>query len=249
MLFPLLLIGLLVSQDDGLRGTVRRAVELTAEMGYAYEVDGRFGRTGEYAPGPLLVSRIRSYGSVRYRDAMLYKGAEGLWKTEEELRGEKVEKPDPNLEAIVKTLKEAEPPHEMLRKLLLDTEGGRKIDPVEIAGIPCDGYLFPFRRDNARSYLEERIDKAVKEGRMKPPEEIRWTTTLRGTLRVYLSRKENALVRAIDERSVKFVGEPPNRDGEKIKTYSTLLELDFRNLGTAVPQIPPEVRKRLKIPE
>lgn len=225
---------------------MRRALDDAATKGYGYDVDGRFKRSGEFEPEALLVSRIRSYASVRWKGSLLFKWQEGLWKRYGEVLGEKVENPDPEVEDIMDTLLSARAPHEMVQELLDISKRGRKDDVVRINGQPCDEFVFSLDPDRVKGYLETRIERAVKDKRISKPDEIRWRHQ-RGTLTFYLSRKDGGLVRMSDDRSVKLVYK--GSGAEDLKTYSTEIHYDFRDIGNAPPQVPDPVRDKLGMPK
>ena len=47
--------------QDEAKSRVEKALREAGDGGYAYKVEGRYVRKGEYEATPLLVSRIRSY--------------------------------------------------------------------------------------------------------------------------------------------------------------------------------------------
>ena len=238
-----LLSTLLLCQDEHL-DALRKAVDKTGETSYAYEVKGRFERSGEHFPTPLLTSRMKVYQSARSGERILVKGPEGLWKTPEERLGEKVERPDPDAADIVRTLQGAEAPHRILLSLLADVEKGREPEDREVDGVMCRRYVLAYKVAAARESLSSQLDKAVAAGYLKRPDEVRWSSSMKASLRVYVSKKDGVLVRIIDERSVKIAYKVPCAQPE-IKSYKNEMEFDFSKWGKAELTLPREVKERL----
>jgi hypothetical protein len=92
------------------------------------------------------------------------------------------------------------------------------------------------------------IEKAIEKKVLTRPDEIRWSSSAKGILRIYVSRKDGRLVRAVDERSVKIAYKVPEQQPE-LKTYKTEMEFDLSDWGKAKPQLPKEVKERLEIKE
>lgn len=225
---------------EALRESLRR----TAAAGYAYRVRGKYERAGEYLPRGFLVSRVRQYRSARFGDQVLVRGPEGLWKTPGERVGESVERPDPEAEAIVRLLADAVPPHEILARALDSVERVRPPEASDVGGVPCRRYLLSFRDPFLKESLAAQIDKAVRAGTLPAPDEIRWTSTLRGTLSFTVRREDGLLLRARDERSVKLAY--ARRDGPPdVRIYRLEMEFEFSEWGAVRADVPPEVRARL----
>lgn len=235
-------------QGDEHLDALRKAIAKTAETSYAFEVKGRFERSGEYFPGPLLASRMKVYQSARFGEKILVKGPEGLWKTPEERLGEKVEKPDPDAADIVRTLQGAEAPHRILETLLADVEKGREPEDREVDGVMCRRYVLAYKVAAAKESLSTQMDKAVAAGYLKRPDEIRWSSSMKASLRVYVGKKDGLLVRIIDERSVKIAYKVPESQPE-IKSYKNEMEFDFSKWGKAELALPKEVKERLGLKE
>jgi len=229
---------LLVAQEGGSIEAVRKAVEETAKAPYAYSVSGRFKRTGVFAPTSTLTARIDLYQSARHGPLILVKGPEGLWKTPDERIGEKVENTPPEVADMVKTLQEAEPPHEMLVKMLEDVRGAP--DPESPTS-----FAFSYAPDRVRPAIEKQLEKALERGTVAKPDEVRWTT-LRGILRVRLDRKGGVVTSIKEERSVRL---RYSREGGREETIPYKLEMEFElsDHGKAKAEIPAEVRARLKM--
>jgi hypothetical protein len=240
-----LLLSLLAAQDEHLEA-LRTVFRTAGDEGYAYRVKGRFERDGEVLPGAVLTSRMKIYQSARHGDKILVKGPEGLWKTPEERLGEKTEKVDPDAADIVRTLQGAEAPHRILETLLADVDKGREPEEREVEGVPCRRYVLYFKAAALKESLEKMIDKAVEKRTLTRPDEIRWSSTARGSLRIYVGKKDGRLVRAVDERSVKIAYKVPDQQPD-LKTYKTEMEFDFTDGGKAKLQLPPEIRERLEI--
>ena len=236
---------LLFAQDEHLEA-IRKTLRTAGDEGYAYRVKGRFERDGEVLPGAVLTSRMKIYQSARHGDKILVKGPEGLWKTPEERLGEKTEKVDPDAADIVRTLQGAEAPHRILETLLADVDKGREPEEREVEGVPSRRYVLYFKAAPLKESLEKMIDKAVEKRTLTRPDEIRWSSTARGSLRIYVGKKDGRLVRAVDERSVKIAYKVPDQQPD-LKTYKTEMEFDFTDGGKAKLQLPPEVRERLEI--
>jgi hypothetical protein len=245
LFFPLL--ASVQAADENLEA-IKKALRAAGDEGYAYRVKGRFERDGEVLPGPILTSRMKIYQSARHGEKILVKGPEGLWKTPEERLGEKTEKVDPDAADIVRTLQGAESPHRILEVLLADVDRGRDPEDREVEGVMCRRYVLSFRAPPLKESLEKMIDKAVEKRLLTRPDEIRWSSSAKGSLRIYVSRKEGRLVRAIDERSVKIAYKVPDQQPD-IKTYKTEMEFDFSDGGKAKIQLPKEVKDRLEIKE
>jgi hypothetical protein len=110
----------------------------------------------------------------------------------------------------------------------------------------CRRWVLYYRAPALKESLEKLIDKAVEKRTLTRPDEIRWSSSARGTLRIYVSRKDGKLVRAIDERSVKIAYKVPDQQPD-VKTYKTEMEFDFSDNGKAKLQLPKEVQERLEI--
>lgn len=235
-------------QADSNLEDIRKVLRKSGEEGYSYRVKGRFERDGEVLPGQVLTSRMKVYQSARHGERILVKGPEGLWKTPEERLGEKTEKVDPDAADIVRTLQGAEAPHRILEALLADVDKGRDPEERDVEGVMCRRYLLYIKSAPLKESLEKVIDKAVEKRTLTRPDEIRWSSSARGTLRIYVDKKEGRLVRAIDERSVKIAYKIPDQQPE-VKTYKTEMEFTFFDAGKAKLQLPKEVKERLDIRE
>lgn len=243
----LILLALLIPQDEHL-DALKKVLRASGDEGYAYRVKGRFERDGEVLPDSILTSRMKIYQSARHADKILVKGPEGLWKTPEERLGEKTEKVDPDAADIVRTLQGAEAPHRILEAMLADVDKGREPEDREVEGVMCRRYVLYIKAPALKESLEKMIDKAVDKRTLTRPDEVRWSSTARGTLRIYVSRKDNRLIRAVDERSVKIAYKIPDQQPD-LKTYKTEMEFDFSEHGKAKLSIPVEVKERLDIKE
>jgi hypothetical protein len=241
----LLLLLLLTPQDEHLEA-IKKVLHAAGDEGYAYRVKGRFERDGEVFPDGILTSRMKIYQSARHGEKILVKGPEGLWKTPEERLGEKTEKIDPEAADIVRTLQGAEAPHRIIESLLGEADRGRDPEEREVEGAMCRRYLLYYKAPALKESLEKMIDKAVEKRLLTRPDEIRWSSTARGSLRVYVGKKDGRLVRAVDERSVKIAYKVPEQQPE-LKTYKTEMEFDFSDHGKAKLQLAKEVQERLDI--
>lgn len=227
---------------------VRRSLALTAESPYRYQVLGRFERSGEFQPGPVTTSRMKTYQSVRHGERLLVKGPEGLWRTPEERLGENVERPDPEAADIVRTLQAADAPHRLLEAVLGEIDKGAAPDERDVDGIPCLRYVLYFKPAALRASLEKQLDRAVEKKTLTKPDEIRWASSMKGSLRIYVHKTEKRLLKAVDERSVKLAYKVP--DGQPdVKSYRSEMEFTISDWGRAKAEIPPEVRERLGIKE
>ena len=242
----LLLLALLAPQDEHLEA-LKKVLRAAGDEGYAYRVKGRFERDGEVLPDLILTSRMKIYQSARHGEKILVKGPEGLWKTPEERLGEKTEKVDPDAADIVRTLQGAEAPHRILEAMLAEVDKGREPEDREVEGVMCRRYVLFIKAPALKEALEKMIDKAVEKRVLTRPDEVRWSSSARGTLRIYVSRKDGRLVRAVDERSVKVAYKVPDQQPD-VKTYKTEMEFDLSEHGKAKLQLPPEVKTRLDIP-
>jgi hypothetical protein len=241
---PLLLF--LFPQDPHL-DAIKKVLQQAGEEGYAYRVKGRFERDGEFLPGPILTSRMKIYQSARHAEKLLVKGPDGLWKTAEDRLGEKTEKgADPEAADIVRTLQGAEAPHRIVELLLGEVDKGREPEDREVEGVMCRRYVLYYRPAALKESLEKMMEKAIEKRTLTRPDEIRWSSSARGTLRIYVSRKDGRLVKAIDERSVKIAYKVPEQQPD-LKTYKTEMEFEFTDAGKAKLQLPKEVRERLEI--
>jgi hypothetical protein len=241
----LLLLPLLFQADENL-DAIRKVLKAAGDEGYAYKVKGRFEREGESLPGPILTSRMKVYQSARHGERILVKGPEGLWKTPEERLGEKTERVDPDAADIVRTLQGAEAPHRILEALLGEVDKGRDPEERDVDGVMCRRYVLYYKAPALKESLEKMIEKAIEKKVLTRPDEIRWSSSAKGSLRIYVSRKEGRLVRAVDERSVKIAYKVPEQQPE-LKTYKTEMEFDLSDWGKAAPQLPKEVKERLEI--
>jgi hypothetical protein len=223
-------------QDPSPADAARSAIKVTAENSYAYAVKGRFSREGVFAPPGILTARIDGFQSARNGPVILVKGPEGLWKTPDERIGEQVEGTPADVADKVTSLREAEPPHEMLKALLDETKSGAELDTP-------GSYLFVYRPERVRASVEKQLDRAVERKTMVKPTEVDWGS-IEGRLWVRLARAGGPLAHFREERSVRIVyrraGEP-----EETKRYSTKMEFDLSAHGTATVELPPEVRTRL----
>ncbi len=242
---PLLVLLLQAAPTSAEIEAIRASIEKTSAAGYAYEVRGKYVRSGEFTPQGLLASRIRQYQSARLGDAILVKGPEGLWKTPEERLGEKVENPDPEAPDMVRILQDAAAPHLMVRDLLDLAPKAFGPEDREVDGIMCRRTVLPFPLAVLKDTLARRLERAAESGLLAPPDEVRWSSA-RGSLRVYADKRTGRLVKVIDERSVKIAYRVP--DGSpQVKTYKVDMEFEFRPLDPERISIPREVRERLKI--
>jgi hypothetical protein len=223
---------------------VRKAIAKTAASSYAYEVKGKYERSGEFGPDDVLTSRIKQYQSARRGELILVKGPEGLWKTPDERLGEKVERPDPEAAPIVRILQETEPPHRILERALACVEKGRAPEDREVDGVLCQRYVLALTPGPLKEYLTAQIEKAVKAGTLARPDEIRWSSSMKGSIAVYVSKKDGRLVKVKDERSVKVATKVPDAQPD-VKTYKLEMEFDFSRWGDARPELPKEVKDRL----
>lgn len=234
-------------QDEHLEA-VRKACEKTNQAGYAFEVKGKYERAGEWLPGGVLASRIKQYQSARNGEKILVKGPEGLWKTPDERLGEKVQNPDPEAAPIVRLLQETEAPHRILEAALRQISKGRPPEDREVDGVFCRRYVFNIPADALKEYVSAHMEKAIRAGTMARPDEVRWSSTMKGALAVYVAKKDGHLVKVKDERSVKVAYKVPDAQPE-LKTYKLDMEIDFSRWGEAKVQLPPEVKERLGIKE
>lgn len=241
----LLLLPLLLQADPNLEA-IRKGLRDTGDQPYSYRVKGRFEREGESLPGPILTSRMRLYQSARNGEKILVKGPDGLWRTPEDRLGEKTEKTDPDAQDIVRTLEGAEAPHRIVEALLGDVDKGRDPEDRDVDGVPCRRYVLYYRMPALKDSLEKMIDKAVEKKTVARPDEIRWSSSAKGVLRLYFSKKENRLVKAVDERSVKIAYKIPDEPPD-LKTYRTEMDFELADWGKATPQLAREVKERLEI--
>jgi len=242
----LLLLSLLLQAPDPNLDAIRKVLRAAGEEKYSYRVKGRFEREGEFLPGPVLTSRMKVYQSARSGERLLVKGPDGLWRTAEDRLGEKTQKIDPDAVDIVRTLQGAEAPHVILEALLLEVDKGRDPEDREVEGVMCRRYILYYRAPTLKKSLEKMIDKTVEKQTLTRPDEIRWSSSAKGTLRIYVSRKDGRLVKAVDERSVKIAYKVPDQQPE-LKTYKTEMEFEFSEWREAKLQIPKEVKERLEI--
>src|SRR5579859_886526 len=241
----ILLLPLLLQADPHLEA-IRQGLRATGEEAYSYRVKGRFEREGESLPGPILTSRMKVYQSARNGEMILVKGPDGLWRTPEDRLGEKTEKGDPDAADIVRTLQGAEAPHRIIEALLADVDRGREPEDRELEGVMCRRYVLTYRLPALKESLEKMIEKAVEKRLLTRPDEIRWSSSAKGTLRIYFSKKDGRLVKAVDERSVKIAYKMPDQQPD-LKTYKTEMDFELSDFGRAKPQLPAEVRERLGI--
>jgi hypothetical protein len=244
--WPVLVFWIPLQQDSA--EAIRQTIKKTADEGYAYQVKGKYDRAGEWAPAGVLTSRIKLYQSVRYGEAILVKGPEGLWKTPEERIGEKLQKgADPEAEPIVRLLQETEPPHKILERAL--EQSTRVLDPEdhEVNGVMCRRYLLPLKKEPLQESIQQHLDKAVKSGAVERPDEVHWAF-LRGTVAVYVSREQGTLRKIKDERSVEIAYKVLDAS-PKTKKYKLEWDFEFTHSGQAKLTLPKEVKERLQIKE
>jgi hypothetical protein len=241
------LLPLLLQTDPHLEA-IRQGLRTTGDEAYGYSVKGRFEREGESLPGPVLTSRMKAYQSARNGEKILVKGPDGLWRTPEDRLGEKTQKVDPDAADIVRTLEGAEAPHRILEALLADVDRGREPEDRDLEGVMCRRYVLSYRLPALRESLEKMIEKAVEKRLLSRPDEIRWSSSAKGSLRIYFSKKDGRLVKAVDERSVKIAYKVPDQQPD-MKTYKTEMDFELADWGKAKPQLPPEVKERLQIKE
>jgi hypothetical protein len=239
------LLPLLFQADPALEA-IRKGLRETGAEAYSYRVKGRFEREGESLPESILTSRMKVYQSARNGETILVKGPDGLWRTPEDRLGEKTEKVDPDAADIVRTLQGAEAPHRIVEALLSDVDRGREPEDRELEGVMCRRYVLSYRLPALKESLEKMIDKAVEKRLLTRPDEIRWSSSAKGSLRIYFSKKDGRLVKAVDERSVKIAYKVPDQQPE-IKTYKTEMDFELSDFGRAKPQLPFEVKERLGI--
>lgn len=238
-----LLLLLVLPPTDRYLEDLREAIDRTAAGGYAYEVKGRFDRTGTFLQEEILTSRIKLYRSVRHGKKVLVYGPEGLWRTPRERLGERVENPDPDAPRIVRTLEEATPPHVVVARLLDRVTKGRKPELRQYDGVACRRYLLAFPRKVLEESLGRQLKKAVRDGELAEPEKVFWSSA-RGRLLVYVTPKDGRLFRVLDHRSVRVSWDESD---ERPKSYRLVMEYRFSEREKDRPSIPPEVRKRLGI--
>jgi hypothetical protein len=241
-----LVLAALAAQDHA--EAIRQTIKRTADEGYAYEVKGKYDRGGEWVPAGVLTSRIKQYQSVRFGDAILVKGPEGLWKTPDERIGEKLQKGgDPEAEPIVRLLQETEAPHKILERAL--DQATRVLDPEdhEVNGVMCRRYLLPLKKEPLKESIQQHLDKAVKAGAVERPDEVHWAF-MRGTVAVYIARDKGTLRKIKDERSVEIAYKVPD-SSPKTKKYKLEWDFDFTQAGEAKLTLPKEVKERLGIKE
>jgi len=243
----LALLAALQAADEHLEA-VRKAIGKTSSQSYGYEVKGKYERAGEFAPDDILTSRIKQYQSARRGESILVKGPEGLWKTPDERLGEKVERPDPEAAPIVRILQETEPPHRILERALTCVEKGRAPEDREVDGVLCQRYVLALTPAPLKEHLSAHMEKAIKAGTLSRPDEYRWSSTMKGSIAVYVSKKDGRLVKVKDERSVKIAYKVPDGQPE-IKTYKLEMEFEFARWGEAKPELPKEVKDRLGLKE
>ncbi|HYF00491.1 MAG TPA: hypothetical protein VEJ18_16345 [Planctomycetota bacterium] len=244
MLALLTLSVLAQAADDEHLAAIRTSLEKTASSPYAYEVRGRFERAGEWHPPGVLTSRVKQYQSARNGERLLVKGPEGLWLTAEERLGEKVERPDPLAADVVRGLQGADAPHRIVARWLEEVTRGRAPEEREIEGTPCLRYSLYYTPTALRRMLEAHLEKSIAAGNIAKPDEVRWASGLKGTLRVYVVKKDGRLLRAVEERSVKIAYKVPDQAPD-VKTYKLETELVLSAWGTAELRLPPEVKDRL----
>ncbi len=219
------------------------AIERTAAGGYAFIVRGKLERSGGYTPGGLLFSRIGRYQSARRGAAVLVKGPDGLWKRPEERSGENVENPDPDAPAVVRTLREAAPPHEMVRELLRLADKIHGPEDREVNGVMCRRYKASFPPGVLKDHIEKQLSKEVGAGAVRRPDDIHWSTA-KWSVRIYAGKADGRLVKVVDERSVRISYRVPDQQPD-LRRYKIEMEFEFSALDPAKVPLPPGVRERL----
>lgn len=240
-------LALAVLQDpaaDPCVQAVKEAASRTGAISYRYRVGGRFERTGESAPPATLTASIGGFRSARHGAHILVKGPDGLWKTPGERIGEKTGKPGKDDEAIVKTLEEAQPPHEMVGEYLGLASKGTQDEDIALG---ARVFTLPYDKERLRKAVDEQMRKSVERGALEKPDEVKWAG-LQGRFRAWVDRKTGLLQRFRDERSVKLVYRRKDADDD-VRTYRIEMEFALSDHGTATIDLPAEVREKLKLDE
>lgn len=239
------LMALLALQDpaaDPCAQAVREAATRTGTVSYRYRVGGRFDRTGEFAPPATLTSSIGGFRSARHGARILVKGPDGLWKTPGERIGEKTEKPGADDDAIVRTLEEAQPPHEMIAEYLALAARGSVDEDIALGARVC---TLPYDKEKLRRAVDEQMRKSIERGGLEKPDDVKWAS-LQGRFRAWVDRKTGVLQRFRDERSVKIVHRRQDA-ADDVRTYRIEMEFTLSDHGTATIDLPAEVRQKLKL--
>ncbi len=237
-----MLLACLVFVQDNAATSVAQAIEKTGLDSYSYRVAGKYERSGEFRPEAILTCTIRRYRSARNGTRILVKGPEGLWKPPDRRLGEQVQNPDRDAADIVATLRDAEPPHRMLRDTLALCEKGTGGEEKTIEGRRCRVWWFRLRDPELKAALE----RQMKKGDLPPPDSVHWASA-RSSLRVSVDAAEVRLVRFVDERSVKIgylrLGT------EETRLYKNEMEFTFSGWGRTSLDLPKEVAEKLEIRE
>ncbi len=241
----MILLCLLLAQEDALQA-VRKSLEKTAETSYYYTVEGRFTRSGEYEPPGILTARIGSLESVRNDNQTMLKGPDGRWKTPAERNGEQADKLDAELVDQIRTLDDASIPHVAARELLDLVDRATKGDDTTIDKTPVHVYTLRFSKERLKVYLDGLITNAVARGSMKKPDAIKWST-LEGSMKVYIDKKDGWLARLEDERSVKIEYKDSGAGKGEKQVWKSVM--DFAGWGRVKATVPDEVRERVGLPK
>ncbi|MBI2900156.1 MAG: hypothetical protein HYY17_08215 [Planctomycetes bacterium] len=240
----ILWLALLLQEDAG--DAARKAIDKTAAASYTYKVSGKYDRTGEFKPEAVLTCTIRKYRSARNGERVFVKGPEGLWKTPTERLGEQVQNPDRDAADIVTTLRDAEPPHKMLRDTLDLCRRGTRADDRPVDGLPCRVYWFTLSDAALKDSLDRQIRKSAEGGAIAAPDWIHWAS-MRSSVRVWVGAADGRLVQVRDERSVKI---GYKRSGaEETRTYLNEMTFSLSGWGATKIDLPKEVAEKLGIGE
>ncbi len=240
-MYALLLLALFLVPDDAM-DALRAAIEKTAGKSYFYSVQGRFLRTGVFQPPNVLSSRIENFRGASKGALQLLKGPDGLWQEPDGMAGEKIEGLDPDIAAIMTSLRTAEEPHRQVTDLIPLLGKGREDASRKVEGVPCRIFLFSFNKAKLQEQIDVQMKKGITRGILDKPALVRWST-LRGTVRVYIHAETGFLVRVIDKRSVKIFYRTTGI--EEVKRYINEMDYRFSGQGGAKLNLPEKVLEKL----
>ncbi len=243
----LLLLTALLAQSPA--DDVKAAVQKTGEAAYTYEVAGRFKRTGEWLPNEVLSARIAEFQSARFRNTILVKGPEGLWKTPGERIGEATENQKADVEDIMKVLEEAQPPHRMAGEL---AAAAIKVSQSGETDLPTSGTCrilwIVFNEERIKKELKDQLDEDVKRGKMKKPDTVLWPS-MSGSARVYVRKEDGRIARITEQYSLKIQYRPDPEQRPDEKTYKLEMTFKLSDFGATKLELPVEVKERLGVKE
>jgi hypothetical protein len=220
---------------------IRKAAEKTAADGYAYSIEGRLSRTGEFRAPTLLVSHIDKLSSLRVGDAIYLKGADQTWKHADEATGK--EFPTEPAKKVRALLVDARPPHEMLLELAGKAKRLVAEERTKREHVACTRYEFDLDLEKLKDEMKALVDRAVLERRIEKPDRMNWSR-FKATLTCTVDG-QGRLMAASDVRGVDLEYKAIGPD--KVVHYETSMEFSWQSVGAAKLSVPAELLKKLDV--